>query len=131
MIIANQPWSDHNIILLEPVVDDDDIGYMSGPFCGVDVSTVSVVEIVIARDEIESFKCRTELFQGTQAVLQGLHVDRRSVMAPVAKEHAGFAAMFSGSGDEPVDKSLTVLIVYEAIALQSKVDVSENSGLAE
>ena len=37
-------------------------------------------------------------------------------MAPVAQEHAGFAAMFSGSGDEPVYKFLAVLIVQKTIA---------------
>jgi hypothetical protein len=86
---------------------------------------------VIARDEIESIKCRTQLFQGTQTVLQSLHVDAGSVMAPVSQEHTGFAALLSGSGDEPINKSFTILVMQGTVGFQSKVDVSEYRCLAE
>ena len=52
-------------------------------------------------------------------------------MAPVAQEHAGFAAFLSGSGDEPINESLAVLIVQGTVAFQSKVDVGEYRCLAE
>ncbi len=48
------------------------------------------------------------------------------MMAPVAQEHAGLAPVFLGSGDEPINKSLTVLVMQGTVGLQSKVYVCEN-----
>ena len=53
------------------------------------------------------------------------------MMTPVAQKHAGLAALLSGSGDEPINKLFTVLVVQSTVALQAKVDVSEYRCLAE
>ena len=119
MIIAHQPRRDYDIAFLEPVVHYLDVWYVLGPFRGIDIAASTMVEIVIAGDKIESVECCAKFFQGAETVLQGLHVDRSTVMAPVAKEHAGLATLRSSSGDEPVYESLTVLIVQQAVAFQA------------
>ena len=52
-------------------------------------------------------------------------------MAPIAQKHASLAALFSGSGDEPINKLFAVLIVQGTVGFQSKVDVGEYRCLAE
>lgn len=52
-------------------------------------------------------------------------------MVPVSQEHADFAALCSGSGNEPVHEIRAVLIVHQTVALGTKVYVGEYRGFAE
>jgi hypothetical protein len=70
---------------------------------------------VIAWNKIKSIKRGTQLFQATQTVLQSLHVDGRTLMAPVAQKHAGFTPIGPGSGNKPINEVTAILIVNQAV----------------
>ena len=63
MIVTYQPRSDYDITFRKPIVADMYVGNVPGPGCRVDVSLVSVVEIVIARNEKELRKRSRKFFQ--------------------------------------------------------------------
>lgn len=115
VIIAHQPGRYDHIATLKPVVADVYVGYVSGPFGTVDVATITIVEIVIARYEVHLIKGRAESFQGSQAVLQSHHVDTGSVMTPVAQEQGSVTALAPGQVYEPIHELLTVLIVNHTV----------------
>jgi hypothetical protein len=50
----------------------------------VDITPVSIVEIVIARYEVKLIKRSRQFFQIAQTELQSLHVDTGSVVIPIA-----------------------------------------------
>ena len=53
------------------------------------------------------------------------------MMVPIAQEHAGLATVLFACGDDPIYEFLAVLVVYETIGLESKVDVGEGYRLPE
>jgi hypothetical protein len=86
---------------------------------------------MIAWDKIKAVKGRTQLFQATQAVLQGLHVYGSTLMAPVAQEHASFATVFLSSLYKPINEICTILIVHQTVALEAKVDIGAYSNFTK
>jgi hypothetical protein len=66
---------------------------------------------VIARNKVKTIECRRQLFQTAQTVLQGLHVYGRTLVAPIAKKHTGFATIGSGGVNKPINKITAILIV--------------------
>jgi len=131
VIISDQPGRDHYIAFLEPVVADDDVGYVPGPGRTMDVTPVSVVEIMIARYEVELVKRPAQSFQGLQAKVQGLEIDAGPVMVPVAQEQTGLAAVLATSLDDPIHETGAVLIVQQAVRFQAKVYVRESDSPLE
>ena len=52
-------------------------------------------------------------------------------MTPVAQEHASFATIGLGSSYEPIDEITTVLIVNQAVALETKVYIGADCYFTE
>jgi hypothetical protein len=46
---------------------------------------------------------------------------------PVAQEHASFAAVLFGCVNEPVNELFAVLIVYQTVGFETKMDICANS----
>ena len=131
VIIGHQPRCYDHITTLEPIVADVDIGDVSRPGRAVDVTPIPIVEIVIAGYEVELVKGPAQLLQTAQTEVQGMQVNRRTMVVPIAQEHAGVTALLPGQRNSPIYESFAVLIVQEAIALEPKVYVSEYQSLAE
>ena len=49
--------------------------------------------------------------------------DGRTLMAPVAQEHAGFTTIGLGSGNKPVNEIATVLIVDKTVGFKAEMNV--------
>jgi hypothetical protein len=111
VVITHQPGRDYDIAFLQPIVADNDVGYVPGPGRTVDVTPIPIVEIVVARYEVELIKRPAQSFQGLQAKVQGLEIDAGPVMVPVAQEQTGLAAVLATSLDDPIHKTGAVLIV--------------------
>jgi hypothetical protein len=111
VIISHQPRCYDHITFVQPIVADVYVGYVPGPGRAVYVAAISVVEIVIARYEIELIERLAQSFQGPQAEVQGLEVDRRSMVVPIAQEQTSLAAMLTPDFDHPIHETGAVLVV--------------------
>jgi hypothetical protein len=102
---------------LKPIVNNLYVGYVPCPFGTIDITLVSVVQVVIAGNKVKAIKRLAQFFQTPETVLQGLHVQRRTLMTPVAQEHAGFTTVLLGRVYKPINKITTVLIVDKTVGL--------------
>ena len=125
MIVAYQPRCNYDIAFLEPVIADGDVRDMPGPSSTVNIALISIIEIMIARYKKELRKVLTETLQGQQTEVEGLQINRGSMMMPVPQEQASVAIVCFGSLDNPIHKGQTVLVVNQAVGFQSKMYVSE------
>ena len=60
-----------------------------------------------------------------------MYVETGTVVVPVAQEQTGLATFCPGLGRGPFHKVQAVLIVLSAVALESKMYVCEDRGLAK
>ena len=89
------------------------------------VSFIPVVEIVIAGNKKELRKCLTQTLQGFETEVQGLQIDRSTMMMPVAQKKPCVTIVRLCSSNDPVHKLQTVLIVQHTVGFQSEMYVSE------
>jgi len=88
-----------------------DIGNVPCPFGAMDVTLVSVVEIVIAWNKKELGERRTEFFQTTQAKVQCLQIDGSTMVMPISQKHASLTSVSPPGIDDPIYEFFAVLIV--------------------
>ena len=82
---------------------------------------------MVAHDNVDFLKCRTQSFHVGNCVVHRGNIGGRSVMVPVAQEYAGLTTFRFGLFYEPFHEVFTVIVVYSGITLQPKVYVCETS----
>jgi hypothetical protein len=131
VILTHHPWNKRAIPQTKEVVYDAHIGKMLGPFRGINVTLVPVVEIVVSWDEDDLIEVFAEMFQGTQAIVQRQDIDSSSIVVPISQHQAYLTTFGFGLGGGPLHKGQAVLIVQLAVAFQPQMEVSEYRGFTE
>jgi hypothetical protein len=116
---------------VKPIVAYSNIGEMACPFNTLNITLVAIIQVVIARNKVNMFKICIHVLQCPEAVVQCDNVKTGTVVVPIAQKQAGFATFRLGLGRSPLHKVQAVLVVSDAIALEAKMDVSEDRGFAE
>ena len=56
VVITNQPRAQYNIILLKPIVADMQVWNVLGPLKTVDITLVTIVQVMVASDKVSNVK---------------------------------------------------------------------------
>ena len=129
--LAHQPGHKHTVATCFQMIDNLDARYVATPVHAIGITTIPVVEIVIARYQNGLLESAGYVFQTAQTVVQSDYIDTVAIVVEIAQEQAGFTLLFLGQITHPVDKSPAVFVVSNTVAFLAQVQVGKHHGTAE